>query len=392
VISSISPVSLQAGATNQQLSITGKNFVQASQVRYNGRGLPTTYVSATALTAVVTSDLITVLGQAAISVTNPPDVLSLPFIIAILGQFSASPGGLKFQSTEGSTQPLDQVVQLYSSSVPASFIVSTTSDSWLQVSSVGGHLPALLHVMVNPAGLSAGTTYVSNLNIQSPGNNTLSIPVTLSIIHPSAPFTVTAPPLQFTVTSSQPASTVPAQLAIVTNQSSQSLTLPVSTAGGSSWLTVLPRQLIVGPGQSAPITVQVTPSALAAGVVNSDSVLVGSGAQAVQAPVSAIVSDGSIPRPVFSASAQGVIRQLTRRGSPGTDIEPSLPTCLLAVRIRPAGGPSVVWIVNEIRISQQPDGLRIPTSTDASRIRGIPETPEMTASADDDSVAAERWS
>jgi hypothetical protein len=68
---SISPSSVSAGSGAFTLTVTGTNFVTVSVVNWNGVALPTTYASATQLTAQVPATDITNAGTATITVLNP---------------------------------------------------------------------------------------------------------------------------------------------------------------------------------------------------------------------------------------------------------------------------------------------------------------------------------
>jgi subtilisin family serine protease len=71
VVSSISPVSLPAGAAPFTLTVNGSNFLASSVVRWNGSDRATTFVNATQLRAnISTSDIATV-GTAQVTVFNP---------------------------------------------------------------------------------------------------------------------------------------------------------------------------------------------------------------------------------------------------------------------------------------------------------------------------------
>jgi hypothetical protein len=70
-ITSISPVNATAGGSAFTLTVTGSNFVSSSKVRWNGADRTTTYVSATQLTAQVSSADIASVGTATVTVFNP---------------------------------------------------------------------------------------------------------------------------------------------------------------------------------------------------------------------------------------------------------------------------------------------------------------------------------
>ena len=70
-ISAISPNLVQAGSADFTLTVTGTGFNGASTVNLDITPLPTTYVSATQLTATVSAEEIANYGWAAITVSNP---------------------------------------------------------------------------------------------------------------------------------------------------------------------------------------------------------------------------------------------------------------------------------------------------------------------------------
>jgi len=70
-LTSINPSSTYVGGSAFTLTVTGTNFVGSSTVRWNGSDRPTTYVSATQLTASISASEITSIGTASVSVFNP---------------------------------------------------------------------------------------------------------------------------------------------------------------------------------------------------------------------------------------------------------------------------------------------------------------------------------
>ncbi|MGH9938792.1 MAG: beta strand repeat-containing protein, partial [Blastocatellia bacterium] len=72
-ITTISPTTVQVGGQDFTLTVNGSGFVNSSVIRINGNNLPTTFVSATQLTAPVTSASVPNPGNASITVfTSPP--------------------------------------------------------------------------------------------------------------------------------------------------------------------------------------------------------------------------------------------------------------------------------------------------------------------------------
>ena len=70
-IASLSPSSATAGGAAFTLTVNGSNFIVSSAVKWNGNALPTTYVSASQLTAQVSAGDITAAGTFSVTVVNP---------------------------------------------------------------------------------------------------------------------------------------------------------------------------------------------------------------------------------------------------------------------------------------------------------------------------------
>jgi hypothetical protein len=70
-ISSISPNPVLALGGNFTLTVNGSGFVRGSVVQFDGSPRPTTFVSATQVTAQISSNDIIAVGQHAITVFNP---------------------------------------------------------------------------------------------------------------------------------------------------------------------------------------------------------------------------------------------------------------------------------------------------------------------------------
>lgn len=75
-ISSLTPSSTVAGGPSFTLNVGGANFQAGAVVRWNGQALPTTYSSATQLSAGVTASLIAAAGVASITIRNPDNQIS----------------------------------------------------------------------------------------------------------------------------------------------------------------------------------------------------------------------------------------------------------------------------------------------------------------------------
>lgn len=70
-ITAISPTTMPAASPSFTLTVTGKNFAPGATIGLSGVGIPTTYVSATQVTATVTTTDIALQGTYNVAVTNP---------------------------------------------------------------------------------------------------------------------------------------------------------------------------------------------------------------------------------------------------------------------------------------------------------------------------------
>ena len=70
-ITALSPSTAPAASPDFTLTVTGSNFAPGATVSLNGLGIPTTFVSATQVTATVTTDIIAAQGTYNVVVTNP---------------------------------------------------------------------------------------------------------------------------------------------------------------------------------------------------------------------------------------------------------------------------------------------------------------------------------
>jgi len=71
VLGSLSRTSALAGSSDFTLTLTGTSFISSSQVQWSGSNSPTTYVSATQLTAAITAADVATVGTASVTVMNP---------------------------------------------------------------------------------------------------------------------------------------------------------------------------------------------------------------------------------------------------------------------------------------------------------------------------------
>src|ERR1035438_7900102 len=108
-ITTISPALVSPGGPDFTLSVSGSNFLATATIDWNGTALPSTYVSASQLTALVSATLIAATGTAKITVVNDGPVSSNQLSLYIsstpaaslasLSPSSAAPGGTAFTLT-----------------------------------------------------------------------------------------------------------------------------------------------------------------------------------------------------------------------------------------------------------------------------------------------------
>ncbi len=84
-IAALSPTSVTAGSAAFTLTVTGANFVNGSQIRWNGSssGLTTAFGSATALTTVIPASSVANAGTFSITVANPDGTISNAMSITV---------------------------------------------------------------------------------------------------------------------------------------------------------------------------------------------------------------------------------------------------------------------------------------------------------------------
>ena len=71
VLTALSPSIVPAGGVSFTLTVTGSGFTSASVIRWNGVNRRTTFVSGTQLTTLIPASLITTVGAASVTVSNP---------------------------------------------------------------------------------------------------------------------------------------------------------------------------------------------------------------------------------------------------------------------------------------------------------------------------------
>lgn len=276
------PNAANAGAAAFTLLVNGANFTSAATVLWNGAALPTTFVSATQLTAAVTAALVATQGAATISVSiagvasgaatftiNPP-----PPTLSTIAPASAIAGGPGFTLTAAGTNCGSGCVVQWngaalttssvsgtqvSAFVPASFI-SNAGKAAVQLVNAAGAASNSLSFVINPpaptltslspAFLPAGNSSVAltanGANFVSGATvlwNTTALPTTwisTSQLTAIVPANLTAGQLSATVTVSNPggAASNALTVSIAAPQPTLGALSPASTSAGGASFTI----------------------------------------------------------------------------------------------------------------------------------------------------------
>jgi hypothetical protein len=281
VITSLSPNSATAGAPAFTLAVSGSGFTSGSVVQWNATALPTTFVSATQLTASVAASFL--VGQSSATVTvasggvtsNGASFTINPPVITSLSPNSATAGAPGFTLTvSGSAFSSGAVVQWNGSSLTTTFVSATQL-----------------------------TAPVSASLIASQGNATITV-LSGGVTSNGASFTINAPPV---ITSLSPNSAT---------AGAPAFTLTVSGSGFSSGA-------VVQWNGSSLTTAFVSATQLTAPV--SDSLIASQGSATVTVGSGGVTSNGASftinPPPVItslspsSATAGGPAFTITVNGS-----------------------------------------------------------------------------
>jgi uncharacterized protein (TIGR03437 family) len=287
------PLNYVAAAANpgtvQWLTVSGSTTGQTP-------GSVTVAVDGSKLSAGTYNGTITVTAPGA---SNTP--LTVPVTLTVApGTISASPTSLNFSQIAGGTAPAAQSVAV--SSTPGSLpytVTTTTKDggTWLSATPASGTTNSNVQVSVNAGNLAPGS-YSGTVTITSAGagGSPLSIPVTFSV---TASATLSASPVSVSFSYISGTANPAAQTVQVTSSgSNSSITVTSKTSDGGTWLAVTPTSGTT----PATLSIQVTPSGLAAGNYSGTVTVTSSSSLApLLIPVNLTVT--AIPAPVINAIA-----------------------------------------------------------------------------------------
>ncbi len=256
---SMSPVAATAGDPGFTLTITGADFINGSTIRWNGVALPTSFISATQLSAVVPAANISTAGTAVISVFTP-------------SPGGGSSGSLTFTiSSTVVNNPVPVLISISPNTAiagSAAFTLTVTGTDFINGSVVKWDGVILTTTFINPTQLTA---VVPAANLISAGSPAITVFTPL-------PGGGTSAALTFTITSNNP---VP----VLTGLSPNS-----ATAGGSAFtLTANGTNFINGSvikwNGTALTTTYISATQLTAAVPASNITTVGTAAVTVFTPL-----------------------------------------------------------------------------------------------------------
>jgi len=193
VLSTLSPTSALVGSAAFTLSVSGSNFVCGAVVNFNGAPQPTTFVSATSLTAAISASSIAAAGSFSVTVTNPApnggtSVAStftvnnpLPVLNSISPTSVAVSSPAFTLSVSGSNFNASSVVNFNAKPISTTFVSSTALTAAIPATDVATAASDSVTVS-NPApggGTSAAASFsVSTsdfvLNVAGGGNATIT--------------------------------------------------------------------------------------------------------------------------------------------------------------------------------------------------------------------------
>jgi uncharacterized protein (TIGR03437 family) len=217
--------------------------------------------------------------------------------------FSVSPTALVFEARSGAAPPPPQPVFLNSSVVGLPYrtsIVTESGGDWLRAQASSPHLPASVHVTVDPAALAPGREYrgaitftpTAGVTASSSGSSTWVVLVTLRVQEPVArppELAVDANGVSFSfVRGATPAT----RRVVVSNIGSgvAPFSLQVQSVSGGDWLSVSPEKGEASGLSPAQLTFTARPGGLDPGVYNAAVTVNGSGGLTLRVPVVMTVS------------------------------------------------------------------------------------------------------
>jgi hypothetical protein len=202
-ITSLSPASAIVGGAAFTLTVNGTNFISGSVVNFNGSPKTTTFVSATQITAAITTADILTAGSVNVTITNPvpgggtsgnsPFAINNPApTITSLSPNGVTAGGAGFTLTVNGTNFLSSSVVNFNGTAKATTFVNATKLTASILSSDISAVGSANVTVTNPAPGGGTTTNfvftiasqpnpVPTLTLISPTSGVAGQPVTLTL-------------------------------------------------------------------------------------------------------------------------------------------------------------------------------------------------------------------
>ncbi len=173
VVSALAPANAVAGSAAFTLTVTGSNFVSGAVLNFDGVAQPTTFISATSLTAAIPAASIAAAGTNAITITNPAPLGGtsnasnftvnnpLPVLSSISPTNIAMGSGAFTLTVSGSNFNAGSTVSFNGQSVSTTFLSSTMLTAAIPAANVAtaGTDPVTVSNPAPGGGASAATNF-----------------------------------------------------------------------------------------------------------------------------------------------------------------------------------------------------------------------------------------
>jgi hypothetical protein len=285
-IASIAPTSAPAGSAPITLTLTGAGYTASTVVQYGGVALPTSFVSATQVTAAVSASLLSNPGSALVTAANGTAV-SLPIAfhvtgpsISSLSPSSTTAGSPQFTLTVNGSSFVPASIVLWSGAPLATTFVSATQLQGVVPASLVAHTgTATITVSNTPTAVSGAATFTIGApppaigtllpNAATAGGASFTLTVDGAGFIQGAVVLWNGSPLTTTfVQANELSAAVPASLLAVKGTAAVSVRNPDGSTSNSLTFTI---------GGQPPSILAVTPSTVQAGAAGFTLTVAGSG-------------------------------------------------------------------------------------------------------------------
>ena len=204
--------------------------------------------------------------------------------------FRAAPATLAFSGTSGGAPAAGQIVQVTTTLTGVNF-TAAADQSWVQISTTSGVMPAQVLVSADPGDLPPGT-YEATLTITAPNLNPSlrTVSITFTVAGAQSPL-LSAQPSSEDFLYVQGAAAASRDLQVL-NNGSGTLPFQVTIPAADTWLHVAPLSGSATATQPASLTVTADPSNLALGTYTS-TITITAGGQAKLIPATMTIASGA---------------------------------------------------------------------------------------------------